>query len=149
MSEDSQQIRAKAIKLLAVREHSRQQLFRKLSVKGYSDDDIHAVLTQLTAENLQSDERFCESFISSHIHRGQGPVRIAAELGEHGVDESLVSEYLDFSDPVWKQTALDVQRKRFAAMPENYQERAKQARFLQYRGFTPEQIRSVLNFDDD
>jgi regulatory protein len=145
---DPQAIRQRAIKLLASREHSRLQLQRKLGERGFATDAVAAVLDQLAAEGLQSDERFAESFVRSRIERGHGPIRIAAELREHGVDESLISDYLDFSDPLWQEQVETVRSRRFGGTPpDDYQTRAKQARFLQYRGFTSEQIRRVLNQD--
>jgi regulatory protein len=148
VADDPQAIRQRAIKLLASREHSRLQLMRKLGERGFDTDAVAAVLDQLAAEGLQSDERFAESFVRSRIDRGQGPIRISAELREHGVDESLISDYLDFSDPLWQQQVEVVRSRRFGeTLPDDYQTRAKQARFLQYRGFTSEQIRRVLNQD--
>ena len=148
MGDELQEIRHRAIKLLAIREHSRLQLARKLGDRGYGSDEVDAALGQLAREGLQSDERFTESFIRSRIERGQGPIRIAAELRERGVDDSLISDHLDFSDPQWQQQVVEVRRKRFGATPpDDYHARAKQARFLQYRGFTSEQIRRVLNQD--
>ena len=136
----------RAIGLLASREHSRLQLFRKLTDKGFAGEQVDAVLSQLAQQNLQSDERFTESFIHSRIIRGQGPVRIHAELRERGCSDELIAAYLDFSDPSWRRQVEEVRRKRFGReLPEDYQTRAKQARFLQYRGFTPEQIRCALN----
>jgi regulatory protein len=148
VGDDRQEIRHRAIKLLANREHSRLQLARKLSDRGYDADEVEAVLGNLAREGLQSDERFTESFIRSRIERGQGPIRIAAELRERGIDDSMISDYLDFSDPQWQQQVAEVRRKRFGATPpDDYHARAKQARFLQYRGFTSEQIRRVLDQD--
>lgn len=145
---DPQAIRQRAIKLLASREHSRLQLERKLGERGFEADEVAEVLTQLAAEGLQSDERFAESFVRSRIERGHGPTRIAAELRERGVDEALISDYLDFSDPLWHERLEEVRSRRFGGtLPDDYQTRAKQARFLQYRGFTSEQIRRMLNQD--
>jgi len=145
---DPQAIRQRAIKLLASREHSRLQLLRKLGERGFDTDEVAVVLDQLAAEGLQSDERFAESFVRSRIERGQGPIRIAAELREHGIDDALIPDYLDFADPLWPQRLEEVRSRRFGGtLPDDYQTRAKQARFLQYRGFTSEQIRRMLNQD--
>jgi regulatory protein len=146
--DDPQAIRQRAYKLLASREHSRLQLQRKLGERGFDEDTVASVLSELAAEGLQSDERYAESFVRSRIERGYGPIRIAAELREHGVDEALISDYLDFSDPLWPERLEEVRSRRFGeALPDDYQTRAKQARFLQYRGFTSDQIRRMLNQD--
>lgn len=107
------------------------------------------MLTLLAQQNLQSDERFTEDFIHSRINRGQGPIRIQAELRERGSSDELINEFLDFSDAIWSEQVDEVRRKRFGhALPEEYQTRAKQARFLQNRGFTSEQIRRALGQSD-
>lgn len=149
MDKDLQPLYQRAIRLLASREHSRLQLFRKLIDKGFESEQVDSVLTLLAQQNLQSDERFTEDFIHSRINRGQGPIRIQAELRERGSSDELVNEYLDFSDAIWFERVDEVRRKRFGyALPEEYQARAKQARFLQHRGFTPEQIRRALGQSD-
>lgn len=143
------EIYQRAIRLLSSREHSRLQLFRKLTDKGFDAELVNDVLEQLAQQNLQSDERFTEGFIHSRILRGQGPIRIQLELHERGSSDELIDQHLDFSAPLWSARAEEVRRKRFGdALPEDYQTRAKQARFLQYRGFTPEQIRQALGQND-
>lgn len=149
MDKALQPLYQRAIRLLASREHSRLQLFRKLTDKGFDSEQVDSVLALLAQQNLQSDERFTEDFIHSRINRGQGPIRIQAELRERGASDELINEYLDFSDVTWSEQVDEVRRKRFGhALPEDYQTRAKQARFLQYRGFTSEQIRRALGQSD-
>jgi len=143
------EIYQRAIRLLSSREHSRLQLFRKLVDKGFDAEQVEVVLEHLAQQKLQSDERFTEDFIHSRVLRGQGPIRIQLELHERGASDELIEQYLDPSDPDWHSRVDEVRRKRFGtAMPEDYQTRAKQARFLQYRGFTSEQIRRALGQSD-
>jgi regulatory protein len=78
--------------------------------------------------------------------RGYGPQRIQAELRERGVDDKIQALYLDAGDCQWLEQVAQVRRKRFGETPpDDYKERARQARFLQYRGFTADQIREVLD----
>jgi regulatory protein len=94
--------------------------------------------------------RFTESFIRSRLARGQGPVRIRAELAERGVADEQVAELLRATDVDWLAKARAVRSKRFGASPpRDYRERARQARFLQYRGFTADQARAALELDAD
>lgn len=145
-----QEIRHKAIQLLASREHSRLQLFRKLTSRDFSPEDVNPILDQLAQEGLQSDARFAESFVRSKADRGQGPIRIAAELREHGINDAMVADYLDATDSAWYELARKVREKRFGAdLPEDYATRSKQARFLQYRGFNAEQVRVALGQEWD
>jgi regulatory protein len=75
--------------------------------------------------------------------------RIEMELNEKGIDRSLVSLTLESSECNWTRLAVDVRIKKFGAgQPAEYKERARQARFLQYRGFTGDQIRSALGGEE-
>ncbi|MGH8321380.1 MAG: regulatory protein RecX [Gammaproteobacteria bacterium] len=141
---DLARIRALAFKLLARREHSTQELTAKLTTRGYEPHAVAAVIEALAARNLLSDARFVEEFVASRAGRGSGPVKIRDELRRRGVDETLVETTLVEYHDQWLVNAAAVRRKRFGASPRDYAERARQARFLQQRGFTAEQIRQVL-----
>src|SRR6056297_1289952 len=93
-----------AIAVLARREHSRLEMRRKLKTKGFEEADIDTAITQLCENNLLSDERFSESYINMRRQRGYGPLRIAQELRERGVDDELISAFVDNNDPVWRET---------------------------------------------
>ena len=136
--------------LLARREHSTRELKRKLKVRGMEGAVVDQALAALQEERLLSDERFVEMLVHSRIGKGQGPLRIQAELREHGVSDELVSAAVDVNDPQWHDRIKAVRHKRFSAgVPSTINERAKQMRFLQYRGFTPEQIRAVFKSRGD
>ncbi len=140
--------RETAMNLLAVREHSTQELRNKLLARGFADEEIASALQTLSLDGLLSDERFVESFIHFRMQRGSGPVKIRAELRQRGVRDALIRDYLDERDAVWMEQAEKVRRKKFGPqIPADYRERARQARFLQYRGFTSEQTRRALHDD--
>lgn len=139
-----------ALEMLAQREHSAWELWRKLNARGYPSTLIESVLEDLRGENLQSDQRFTESYIRSRVERGFGPYRIAAELKERRIDDTLISDCLTQGVGDWGCRAAKVRRKRFGkALPGSPKEWARQMRFLQYRGFTREQANGVLNGADD
>ena len=141
-------MRVTAMNLLARREHSTQELRDKLLARGFEDDVITPALQTLSREGLLSDERFTESFIHSRVDRGSGPLKIRAELRQRGVADELITAWLDERDQVWLERAEAVRCKKFgSALPVEYKEKARQARFLQYRGFTPEQTRRLLRDD--
>ncbi len=84
--------------------------------------------------------------IRARRRRGYGPVRIRGELREKGVVDEVIERWLDVGSHDWTEEVKRVrQRKYGAGMPKNMSERAKQARFLQYRGFTFDQIQQALN----
>lgn len=142
-------LRHKAMDMLSRREYAAAELSQKLTGKGFDEDSVRDIVAQLVADGLVSDERFTEAFVRFRAERGYGPLRIQAELRERGVDESVVAMHLDLGDPQWRQRSEEVRRKRFgAARPADFKERARQARFLQYRGFGAQQIRHVMDGEE-
>jgi regulatory protein len=135
-----------AVGLLARREHSRGELTRKLAQRGCEPGDIERALDALEDDRLLSDARFSEQFVRGRVERGAGPARIRADLRQRGVADGLAEAALDQYATDWRQRAREVRRKRFGdEPPADYKQRARQARFLQGRGFTAEQIGRVLN----
>ena len=133
--------RGYAMDALARREHGRGELAQKMNDAGFESDVVTDTLDKLAAEGLQCDARFVESFIASYARRGKGPVRIQHELCARGVDDALSAQALSDSGIDWYQAARDVRCRKFGReTPEAFPERARQMRFLQYRGFTGEQI---------
>jgi regulatory protein len=142
---DEKAVEAAAVRLLAGREHSTEELRRKLVHKGYPPDKIEPVIQKLAGKRLVSDERFTASFVHHHAKRGQGPVRIRAALRQQGIADAQVEEALRRAEIDWVQLARQVRRRKFGAdTPRSLGERAKQARFLQYRGFDAEQLRATF-----
>jgi regulatory protein len=134
-----------AVKLLARREHSETEIRQKLQQREFSSSEIDEALVELQKGDWQSDERFAEAYIRSRRLKGFGPVRIAVELRERGVDEAIVSRHLLVNDEVWVQTMHEeYQRKYHGTAYEDYQEKAKRMRFLQYRGFPLDKIHDVV-----
>ena len=145
MATDDKPVEIAAVRLLARREHGTQELKRKLAAKGHDADAIERVVQKLGAKRLVSDERFVTSFVHHHAKRGQGPVRIRTELRQQGIAIEAVEEALRSADVEWNALAGDVRRRKFGSNPpRSMAERAKQSRFLQYRGFTADQIRAAL-----
>lgn len=139
-------VRRKAMDLLMRREHAVAELEKKLNARDYDVDIVAEVVGQLMDEGLVSDERFTEAFVRYRRNNGYGPRRIQSELRERGVSEKIQAAYLDVGDSQWFEQAAQVQNKRFGdVLPTDFKERARQARFLQYRGFTSDQIREVLD----
>ena len=136
-----------ALRLLARREHSLRELRTKLASCGYEAGEIARTLDQLTVRNLISDERFAEAFLRSRLERGQGPLKIRAQLKERGVEAPLVDAVLSGAEVDWDLRAAAVRSRRFGEPPPgNREDMARQARFLRGRGFSEGQVaRAVLN----
>jgi len=134
--------------LLARREQSFFELVQKLSGK-YPDFDKHEVilpaLEKLRAENLQSDERFVESYVRYRKTKGMGPLKIGIELEQKGVNSSLVQDELYSEANDWAEECRKVMLRKYPeGLAKKLEEKQKQYRFLNQRGFDSEQIRRVI-----
>jgi regulatory protein len=131
--------------MLARREHSAFELRRKLRQKDFVETDIEQAIDRLEHEGLLSDQRFAESYIHMRKSKGYGPVRIALELKERGVAESDFKSYLYAGDLDWSAALEAVYAKKYGHRNcDDYQEKAKRTRYLQYRGFTLDAIYELL-----
>jgi regulatory protein len=136
--------------LLARREHSAQELRIKLISRDFDADEIDLAIERLIDEGLLSDARFAEAFVASRVRKGQGPIRIRGDLEQRGVAGELIEAVLERADADWFVIAREVpQRKYGATSPREYRERARQSRFLQYRGFNGEQISRAFDSNDE
>ncbi|MDN3557562.1 regulatory protein RecX [Halomonas maura] len=138
--------REDAIRLLARREYARGELRERLAARGHAAGEVEACLDALVEQGLQSDARFAESFLRSRVARGQGPVRIRAELGRRGIDDDTArTAFREADDEVdWFALAAEVLARRFPGPGEGPRERARRERFLAGRGFDFDQLRHAL-----
>ena len=135
--------------LLVRREHSRCELLAKLQRRGFEAAACESVLDRLVAENALSDGRFAEVYVNYRRERGFGPLRIREELRKRGVSDALREAYCPSSDSDWTRRAKALHSRRFGqAVPVEYRERVRQARFLTQRGFTAAQVSTVLDNPD-
>jgi regulatory protein len=140
-------IRLAAMNLLARREHSLRELRIKLKRRFADEAVIDEQLSRLADERLQSDARFAESYARQRAEKGYGPVRIREELRERGVSDADVEVALEELALDWRALARQVLHGKFGDRPAaDIRERARQARFMQYRGFTTEHYRQ--RFDE-
>jgi regulatory protein len=144
--ENAAALKARALRLLARREHSRAELARKLSPHAESAAALEALLAELQSRKQLSDERFAES--RAHVlARKYGPARIRQDLKSKGVSAEL-AQRLSRTDELERARAILERKYRAAALTR--EERARRARFLQSRGFSADIIhRLVLRAADD
>ena len=143
---DPIEARKKAMDYLARREHGRGELLDKLTRFGFDPDVAEEAVTRLVEDGLQSDARFAEAFVRSRINQGKGPARIRADLRERGLEGGAVELALEEADEDWYALARDVRLKKFGPdTPSEFREKAKQMRFLQSRGFEPDQIQAAVS----
>ena len=141
---------AYAVALLARRDYSSGELRQKLADRGYIEIAIEPVVEELIASNKVNDERFGQNVVAYRSRRGQGPARIRQELRRSGLSNAAIHEAVKGSEdaPDFLALARAARTRKFgAAVPKDPKERAKQARFLQYRGFSTDHIRAALDGD--
>ncbi len=140
-----QTVRNRALGLLARREHSVQELLRKLRNKGGAESICLVVVEELTRLGLQSDRRFTEAYTHARVSKGYGPMRISQDLRKRGIKDALVEEHLTHDAEFWIKIAEGARHKRFkGAVPETRDVWNTQARFLAQRGFPSDLIYRVL-----
>ena len=145
-SECGQKIYRSAIRYLSYREHGVKELRLKLRNKFEEQNEIDRVLSQLIKENLLSEQRYAESYIRSRVSKGCGPERIRFELLQKGVESTFVEDALALSEVAWDEEIRKVWFKKYGENRTNdLQNKANQWRFLQYRGFSSEQIKALLD----
>ena len=135
----------RALALLVRREHSRKELTRKLAERGIENEAASAAVDRLTGDGWQSDARFAEMLVRTRVANSQGPVRIRAELGSHGLDRDAIEAAMATFDGSWRQIAQDLASRRFGPdFISDLAHRRKAADFLYRRGFDGETVRFVL-----
>lgn len=132
--------------LLARREHSFQELNTKLKRRFRDNPDlIVQELQKLSEQRLQSDSRMVEAFVRSRINKGQGSIKIRAELRNRGIADNLIEKGILDAEVDWFALIERVTERKFGnSKVVDLREKARRARFLQQRGFSFEQISAVL-----
>ncbi len=140
-------LRERALRLLARREHSRAELARKLGQAGFAQHDIGPLLDEFEEKDWLSDRRFAESYVADHRARA-GSIKLAYDLRQRGVNDTTIEDVLSKNRDSEPERAREVWRKKFGIQPTDATEKTRQVRFMQSRGFTTEAIRKTLtNFD--
>jgi len=146
--DDPEAARQKGIALLARRDYGAAELRDRLLAVPFSPAAVESAIAALLSARFLDDGRYAEHFVAYHAGRGQGPRRIRLEMRGKGLPESLIAGAVDETAPAWAERAQALRRRRFGAeAPGSLQERARQSRFLLYRGFTPAQVRQAFVVD--
>lgn len=140
-----QDIRKKILDLLSRREHSKYELILKLERRVDSSDKLLKEIDKLSDQNLQSDERFSESYIRSRYNSGFGPSRIKYDLSKRRVAESIINDAFREIDLNWVEKLKKENIKKYGnENPKNMQELSKRTKFFVHRGFDKEMIRKII-----
>jgi regulatory protein len=143
---DPAEIRLAAMNLLARREHSLGELRQKLRRRFDDEQALDTQLQRLADENLQSDERFAHSFARMRAMRGYGPTRVRQEMREKNLSDVDIARAFEAAELDWYTLAEEVYRKKFGEPgPLDRKELARRMRFMQYRGFTTDHYRHLVD----
>jgi regulatory protein len=140
------ELKARALRFLVRREHSRAELARKLAPHAESEGALNAVLDLLLSKRQLSDERFAEERARS-LSRKYGAAKIRQDLKARGISEEIVDKASAGLNDL--ERADEILRRKYREPAVTREERAKRARFLQSRGFSMEVIGSLLRSSDE
>lgn len=142
-SDNDSAARQLAVKLLARREHSGQEIYRKLSQRGYSSETCQQALDWCQQHDLQSDTRYAEAYARQRAGRCYGPLLIQAELRQRGVTDHLISSALQPLNDQWLSGATRFLDKRNDDLSD-FKQRGKAYQALCRKGFSSDTARQAL-----
>ncbi len=162
-AKQSPSLKARALRLLSLREYSRKGLatkleesaarYAKFTLKQNEQESlvsskpltlqIQEVLDDFEARGWLSDERFAEALVRRRSER-YGARKIQDELQRAGVDGDKTAELIQGLRETEYQRAKDLWLKKFGVLAQEQKERARQYRFLASKGFTSEVVSKVL-----
>ncbi|WP_369806872.1 recombination regulator RecX [Limnohabitans sp. B9-3] len=141
-------LKGRALRLLSMREHSRQELERKLRAFEETPGELAQALDFLAAKDFINEQRVVESVVNRRQLK-LGASRVRQELQAKGLPAEAISEAVQAMRSTELERAREVWRKKFGEPPEDQAARAKQIRFLVSRGFAPEVVRKVVAGAED
>ena len=143
-----------AISFLARRDHSIQELSRKLLAKGQEESIVSALILELQNLGYLDDARYAQMMLRHYYGRGQGPQKIRYLLNQNGVSSEVIANCFSSFEGDWFTLASDVRQKRFGNefksddKNEKFKEKSKQMRFLITRGFNSDQVEHAFESID-
>ncbi|WP_410211721.1 regulatory protein RecX [Aquirhabdus sp.] len=144
-------LRGLAFAMLGRREYSEQEFRNKLLELEASPEEVAELVQEFKTYNYQSDQRMAEMIVRANVRKGRGPARVKQTLRERHVNPELAAE--DIIETNWLALARALRIKKFGVeLPTDPKEKARQLRFLQYRGFDGQTCsKAVMNsgFEED
>ena len=141
-------LRGLAFALLGRREWSKQALHDKLLQSGADHAEVAELIEEFVEKDYQNDSRTAQTAVRTNLRKGRGPARIKQDLKSRELDPNLATDTLAETD--WLAMAVALRVKKFGeALPTDQKEKARQLRFLQYRGFDGQTCQKALRWTDD
>ncbi len=139
-----------AINLLSRRDHGSYELTQKLTMKGYSDNDIQQAISYCQERRYLDDLRYAKGQVRQHIAKGHGEIKIKQTLSQKRLEEHDINRAIEEENTDWFELAKQTAQKKFKSkLAQDQKEYAKQVRFLLYRGFNFEQINYALTVEEN
>ena len=136
-------LRSYAFAVLTRKEYSKKDLIEKLCLYAQHREEVLTLVEELAQENYQSDQRVAEMTVRSQIRKGKGPNRIKLALQAKSIDKELAKN--DMQEVDWYEQAYQLKVKKYGVdVTTDPKLRAKQIRFLQYRGFEMDAIMKAI-----
>lgn len=127
-------LRSYAFALLTRRDYSQAELIAKLNLYAINPEEVEKLVEELAQNNYQSDQRVAELTLASQLRKGKGLQRIKQALKAKQLNAELITEELQEVD--WLDQAYQLKLKKFGEeVATDPKIKARQIRFLQYRGF--------------
>ena len=143
-------LRSYAFAVLTRKEYSKAELIEKLALYAENRDEVIELVEELATQSYQSDQRVAETVLSSQKRKGKGPARIKLALKNKKIDSSLIADEIQEID--WLTEAYQLKVKKYGVeVTKDPKLKAKQIRFLQYRGFDLDTIFKAISrheYDD-
>ncbi|ORM66537.1 recombination regulator RecX [Pantoea rodasii] len=151
------------MRILAQRDHSRDELKRKLQLSTQRaaylkqeenvpipEELLEKVLDWCQESGWLNDQRFTERFIQSRARKGYGSQRVRMELQQKGISRDEINQAMMETEVDWSQSAADLAKRKFGdPLPQTWAEKSKVQRFLMSKGFMMEDIQAVFRNIDD
>ncbi|RKG34100.1 regulatory protein RecX [Acinetobacter tianfuensis] len=137
-------LRSYAFAVLTRKEYAKAELIEKLSLYAESRDEVLKLVDELARKNYQSDQRVADTLLSSQKRKGKGPNQIKMKLKSKKLDTALIADELKETD--WVQQAYELKVKKYGTeVSKDPKIKAKQIRFLMYRGFEMDAIIKAIS----
>lgn len=142
-----------ALFMLSRRDYGKAELFARMKRHMYEKNDgiidetlIERVLARLSEQHFLDDNRVATLLLQSYVRKGYGPLRIKQEMRQKGFSQLLVDQQVAHLEVDWFEKAAEVRSKKFGNdLPNDFKEKSKQIRYLQYRGFFGDMIYELFN----
>lgn len=136
-------VRLKMLDLLGRREHSAQELARKLTQRGYESALIDEALNEFRETGYVDDRRFARSFVESRLRRRpEGRTVLSARLFQRGVERHIIDDVLE--ELFDEETESEALSRAFEKVKARTSDPEKQIARLLRKGFSYASVRAHI-----